>query len=64
MRTVLPFKIDVKKAAWITDQDRWAFYHMATNERIAVSAVGFMQSLNPAQEDILVDIVMSEWTNV
>lgn len=63
MRAVLPFKIDVKKAAWITDKDRWAFYHMATNERIAVSVIDFMSKLDDAQEDILVSIVMSEWTN-
>jgi len=64
MRPILPFKIDVKKASWITDAERWAFYHMATNERIAVSIIDLMQELTPIQKKVLVEIVMAEWTKV
>ena len=64
MRPILPFKILVKKASWITDYERWAFYHMESDEQIAVSRIDLMQELTRSQKNVLVNIVMSEWTKI
>ena len=32
MKTTLPFKMIVKRAAWFTEIERWAFYHVTNEE--------------------------------